>query len=99
MSRTIILSPSGVQYVKDDNTQPLDKTKINYLQRVVGKFLYYAQAIDNTMIHALNDIATVTSKGTEATLVAVEYFLNYAAVTVNFPMEIPAVFFLSKKRT
>jgi len=30
------------------------------------------------MLHALNDIATVTSKGTEATLAAVEYFLNYA---------------------
>ena len=68
-----------VQYVKDDTTRPLDKKKINYLQRVVGKFLYYARAIDNTMLHALNDIATATSKGTEATLAAVEYFLNYAA--------------------
>ena len=68
-----------IQYVKDDTTKPLNKTKINYLQRVVGKFLYYARAIDNTMLHALNDIATATSKGTEATLAAVEYFLNYAA--------------------
>ena len=68
-----------VQYVKDDHTKPLEKTDITYLQRVVGKFLYYARAIDNTMLHALNDIATATSNGTEATLAAVEYFLNYAA--------------------
>jgi len=68
-----------VQYVKDDATRPLDKQKINYLQRVVGKFLYYARAIDNTMLRALNDIATATSKETEATLAVVEHFLNYAA--------------------
>jgi len=60
-----------VQYVKDDTTRPLDKTKINYLQRIVGKFFYYARAIDNTMLHALNDITTATSKGTEVMLVAV----------------------------
>ena len=31
------------------------------------------------MLHALNVIAIATSKGIEATLAAVEYFLNYAA--------------------
>ena len=31
------------------------------------------------MLHTLNDTATATSKGTEATLAAIEYFLNYAA--------------------
>ena len=31
------------------------------------------------MLHALNDIVTATSKGTEAMLAAVKYFLNYAA--------------------
>ena len=31
------------------------------------------------MLYVLNDIATATSKGTEATLVVVEYSLNYAA--------------------
>ena len=68
-----------VQYVKDNNTQPLGNTEINYIQRVVGKFLYYARVIDNTMLHALNDIAIAKSKGTDTTLAVVEYFLNYAA--------------------
>ena len=43
-------------------------------------FLYYARVIDNTTLHALSDIATVTSKGTEATLASIEYFLKYAAI-------------------
>ena len=28
------------------------------LQKIVEKFLYYARAIDNTMMHALNDLAS-----------------------------------------
>jgi hypothetical protein len=42
-----------------------------------GKFLYYARAIDNTMLRALNDIAS--SKNTNQTIAATRYFLNYAA--------------------
>ena len=49
------------------------------IERVVGKFLYYARAIDNTMLHALNDIASSKSKGTQTTWEAVKYFLNYAS--------------------
>jgi hypothetical protein len=43
----------------------------------VGKFLYLGRAIDNTTLHALNEIAIATTKGTKATLTAVDYFLNY----------------------
>ena len=53
--------------------------EIKHKQRAVGKFLFYARAIDNTMLHALNDIAT--SKDTQDTMKAVKYFLNYAAST------------------
>ena len=66
-----------VQFVKHNTTRPLGEKHINYLQRVVGKNTYYARAIDNTILHAL--IATAASKGTEITLAAVEFFLNYAA--------------------
>jgi len=51
----------------------LGENQMNYLQRVVGNFLYYARAIDKTMLHALNNIVTATSKGTQATLAAVEF--------------------------
>jgi hypothetical protein len=54
---------------------------VKFIQRVTGKFLYYARAIDNTMLHALNDIAS--SKNTNQTIAATRYFLNYAASNPN----------------
>ena len=68
-----------VQYVKEDTSLPLSPALINYIQKVVGKFLYLGRAIDNTTLHSLNEIAIATTKGTEATLAAVEHFLNYMA--------------------
>ena len=56
----------------------MKKTEITFIQRVVGKLLYYARAVDPTMLHAINDISLSTSKGTEATLDATTYLLNYA---------------------
>lgn len=68
-----------VQYVKEDLTKQLTAEQIKFLQRVTGKFLFYARAIDNTMLHAINDIASATMHGTEQTLAAATFFLNYAA--------------------
>ena len=42
-----------VQCVKDKTTDKLDEGHIKHIQHVVGKFLYYAQAIDTTMAHAI----------------------------------------------
>ena len=67
-----------VQYSNIDTTPLLQPSAIKYIQRVTGKFLFYARAIDNTMLHALNNIATATINGTEATLAATKNFLNYA---------------------
>ena len=50
---------------------------------MTGKFLFYAQVIDNTILHALNTIATATINGTETTMVAMKYFQNYAASNPN----------------
>jgi hypothetical protein len=72
-----------VQYVKHDTTATLSAEQIKFIQRTTGKFLFYARAIDNTMLHALNDIATSTINGTEATLAATNHFLNYAASNPN----------------
>jgi hypothetical protein len=72
-----------VQYVKEDLTGTLNEDQIKFIQRVTGKFLFYARAIDDTMLHALNDIASSTVNGTEATLAATTYFLNYAASNPN----------------
>ena len=67
-----------VQYAKVDESTELEEPQIKYLQRVVGKFLYYARAIDTTMLHAINDIGSAVTKGTVATQQAVQHFMDYA---------------------
>ena len=67
------------QMAKIDDTKPINKQETKLLQQVCGKFLYYARAIDTTMLHALNDLATQTAKGTEKTMEALTHFLNYCA--------------------
>ena len=69
---------AAIQYAHNDDGDPVDDTQVNYIERVVGKLLYYARAIDNTMLHALNDIASVMSKGTTTTAAAVQHLLDYA---------------------
>ena len=68
---------SRIQYVKLDETDPMSALDIKRKQRVCGKFLFYARAIDNTMLHALNNIAL--AKNTKQCANAVDYFINYAA--------------------
>ena len=46
----------------------------NELQKIVGKFLYYARAIDNTMMHVLNDLGSQITTGTMKTEQAIECF-------------------------
>ena len=70
-----------VQYVKIDNSPKLPPALIKYIQQVTGKFLYYVRAIDNTMIHAINDIAY--GDNLWSTYEAAIYFLNYAACNPN----------------
>ena len=74
---------SKVQFAKVDETAPLGKDKITFIQQVVGKLLYYARAVDPTMLHAINDISLSASKGTDATLDATMYLLNYAHTNPN----------------
>ena len=69
---------SRVQYAKVDTTDVLSKDKITFIQRVLGKLLYYARAVDPTMLHAINDIAISAANGTEAVMEATVHLLNYA---------------------
>ena len=68
-----------VQLTDDTCSVPLDKDGILRIQRVVGKFLYYARAVDGTMLPALSTIASEQTKGTEATMDKITQFMNYAA--------------------
>jgi hypothetical protein len=69
-----------VQYTAPtDTSAPLDKAGITRLQCVIGTLLYYARAIDNTMLVALGSLSSAQSKGTERTALALTQLLNYAA--------------------
>ena len=62
-----------------DDSPPLDPPGIKRLQTIIGTFLYYARAIDNTMHVALGSLGSAQSKGTKATAKAATKLLNYAA--------------------
>jgi hypothetical protein len=50
------------------NTSPLlDNAGKKRIQQIVGSFLYYARAVDPTILMALSDIATQQSAPTENT--------------------------------
>ena len=67
------------QMTKIDNSDPMDAKQKKLLQQVCGTFLYYARAVDCTMLHALNDLATQVNEGTQETAKALTHFLNYCA--------------------
>ena len=71
---------STVQYAKQDDTSPkLDAAKKKFVQQVTGTFLYYARAVDPTMLVALSAIAASQAAPTKNTLEKTMFFLDYVA--------------------
>ena len=66
----------------DDGTR-LSPQAIKQLQQIVGTFLFYARAVDPTMLTALSIIATEQSQGTHTTKEKAEHFLTYATTHPN----------------
>jgi hypothetical protein len=67
----------------DDASQPLTKEGKKRIQQILGTFLFYARAVDGTMLTALSSIATAQANPTEATMKKAEQFLDYAATHPN----------------
>ena len=68
------------QYAADaDSTPPLSPADKKIVQEVVGTFLYYARALDATMLPALGSLSTQQGSPTENTMKNVQQFLDYAA--------------------
>ena len=68
------------QYAKEEIEEPEVSAEMKtYVQQVLGTFLYYARAVDLTMLVALGTIATEQARPTQSTLDKVEQFLDYAA--------------------
>lgn len=69
--------------IPDDDTCTLDPKTINRTQQIVGTLLYYARAVDPTMLVALGTLAEEQTKGNPKTLAAVHQLLDYAATHPN----------------
>ena len=83
-------APTPVQYGKDSNltcyepeSPPATKKEKKYIQQVLGSFLYYARAIDMTILHALSAIASEQAIPTKRTLERVHQLLDYMATHPN----------------
>jgi hypothetical protein len=67
------------QYDTKDETPPLTAQQCLTIQNVTGSVLYYARAVDPTVLMPLNDIATEQTKATEKTQAATNQLLDYLA--------------------
>ena len=61
----------------------LPKTGVKHIQSMSGNFLYYARALDFTMLSALKDICTTQSNKTHHTLEEYQQLMNYADTYAN----------------
>jgi hypothetical protein len=71
------------QYATKDETPPLTATQCLTIQRVTGSVLYYARAVDPTVLMPLNDIATEETKATGKTQAATNQTLDYLATHLD----------------
>ncbi len=76
--------PNPIMYSKDtqaptptDDSPLLENAGKKCIKQVMGKFLYYAQAVDLTILMALSDIATQQAAPTENTNKQANKFLDY----------------------
>ena len=68
------------QYAMKEDTSPhLLPTEIKHVRSIVGTFLYYARAIDCTMLPALAQIAQQQAQPTQNTLKKCHQLMDYAA--------------------
>jgi hypothetical protein len=67
------------QYATKDETPPLTAQQCLTIHKVTGSILYYARAVDPTVLMPLNDIATDQTKATEKTQAATNQLLDYLA--------------------
>jgi hypothetical protein len=63
---------ANTQYATKDETPPLTAK-----QKVTGSVMYYARAVDPTVLMPLNDIETEQTKATEKTQAATNQMLDY----------------------
>ena len=76
----IIYRKKGTQQMVDQRQSHfLPKEDIKTIQSITGTFLYYARALDSTMLPALNEIACTQAKPTQYTREECDQIMDYAA--------------------
>jgi hypothetical protein len=70
---------ANTQYTTKDETPPLTAQQCLTIQKVTGSFLYYARAVDPTVLMPLNDITMEPTKATEKTQAATNQMLDNLA--------------------
>ena len=68
-----------VQLVHEDTSDALPDDKIKRIQEIIGTLLYYARAVDPTMLTALSTLASAQAHGTTETLRATNQLLDYCS--------------------
>ena len=58
----------------------LNAKDTKHVQEVLGTLLFYAHAVDSTMLTAIGTLASQQANGTKATLEALTQLLNYCAM-------------------
>ena len=82
-----VLPPPAIDYhskkpqkpTADDNSPALSTEDTKWVQQVVGTFLYYARALDCTMLTAVNKIASRQACPTQQVKDACQRLLDYSA--------------------
>jgi len=74
-----ILYGQKIQYASTDDSPPVTATQTTFIREVIGVFLYYARAVDPTMLSTLSKLSLGQSTPTMATYDAILHFLQYAA--------------------
>ena len=57
--------------------------QIQYVQQVLGSLLYYAIAVDSTLLVAISELASIQTKATSLTLNKVSWLLDHVATNPN----------------
>ena len=69
-----------------DISELLSKEEATHIQRVVGSFIYYARALDNNILTAVNEIATTqappTKRTKDATIVLMDYLYTHPEANI-----------------
>ena len=72
------------QYSQQPDSSPLlSEKQTKYIQQVVGTFLYYARALDSTMLPALNDIGSQQAAPTQKVMNKLQQLMDYANTHKN----------------